>query len=90
VQYIIRLSYIKIITLVSLSIGVYLSITIVNNNITSGNPFLPSANGQVKEQNHNSTSLKQAMLPQAVQISNGSTFPYYIKTSEHTEQRAIS
>jgi suppressor of ftsI len=74
VQYIVRISYIKIITLLSLSLGIYLSITIVNNNITSGNPFLPSANGQVKGLNHNSTSLKQAMLPQIVQISNGSTF----------------
>jgi len=75
VQHIVRLSYIKIITLLSLSIiAISLSITIVNNNITSENPFLPSTNGQVKGLYHNSTSLKLAILPQIIQISNGSTF----------------
>jgi suppressor of ftsI len=45
-----------------------------NNNIAGGNLFFPGANAQVKNINDNSRSLRQAILPQVVQISNGSNF----------------
>lgn len=50
------------------------SVTTNNNSKIDGNLFFPFANGQIKKLNENSTGLKQAMLPQVVQISNGSTF----------------
>jgi len=67
--------HIKTIALLSLSIGIFLgAATANNNNITDKNPLFPFANAQVNKPNENSTSLRQAMLPQIVQISNGSTF----------------
>ena len=76
-RYIVRVPPTKIILLL-LSIGISLRATATtattNNNKTYENPFLPVANAQVKKLNENSIGLRQAMLPQVVRISNGSTF----------------
>lgn len=58
------------------SILLLISCVYNNNDNNRGNLFFPFVNGQVQKlaSKNNSENLRQAILPQVVQISNGSTF----------------
>lgn len=60
-------------TIILLLISISMVLAATKNNIIVGNFFLSFANGQVKL-DKNPGNLRQAMLPQAVQISNGTIF----------------
>jgi len=70
----VRYSYqASVVLTITLLISISMVLAAINNSMIYGNLFSPLVNGQLNP-NENLGNLRHAMLPQVVQISNGTTF----------------